>query len=204
MLRLGILASGNATDMQAIVDAISSHTLNASIQILICNKKDAGALVQAKKNNVMAVLIQSAGKEREVFDREVAQKLDESNIDLIVLIGYMRYLSPWFVKKYKNKIINIHPSLLPAFAGGMDKNVHQQVLDYGCKVSGCTLHFVDEGADTGSIIMQKAVEINENETVDTLKQKVQKAEQEILVKALQLFSEDRIKPSGRHVRILPP
>ena len=201
MLHLGILASTKGTDMQAIIDAINSKKLNATISVVVSNKQDAYALDRARNNNIKAVYVDSKGKDREKYDKEVAKVLDEKKVDLILLIGYMRILSPWFVRKYKNKIVNIHPSLLPAFAGGMNKDVHKKVLDYGCKVTGCTLHFVDENVDAGSIIMQKAVEISEDETVDSLKDKVQKAEQEIIVEALDLFYKDRIKIKGRKVII---
>ena len=201
MLHLGILASTKGTDMQAIIDAINSKKLNATISVVVSNKQDAYALDRARNNNIKAVYVDSKGKDREKYDKEVAKVLDEKKVDLILLIGYMRILSPWFVRKYKNKIVNIHPSLLPAFAGGMNKDVHKKVLDYGCKVTGCTLHFVDENVDAGSVIMQKAVEISEDETVDSLKDKVQKAEQEIIVEALDLFYKDRIKIKGRKVII---
>src|SRR3989338_9095921 len=151
MLRLGVLASTKATDMQAVIDAIKSKKLNAVISVVISNKKDAFALERARNHNIKAVFIDTKGKEREQFDKEVAKELDNNKVDLIILIGYMRILSSWFVNKYKNKIMNIHPSLLPAFAGGMDKDVHQEVLKNKEKVTGATLHFVDEGADTGPI-----------------------------------------------------
>ena len=201
MLHLGILASTKGTDIRAIIDAINSKKLNATISVVVSNKQDAYALDRARNNNIKAVYVDSKGKDREKYDKEVAKVLDEKKVDLILLIGYMRILSPWFVRKYKNKIVNIHPSLLPAFAGGMNKDVHKKVLDYGCKVTGCTLHFVDENVDAGSIIMQKAVEISEDETVDSLKDKVQKAEQEVIVEALDLFYKDRIKIKGRKVII---
>ncbi|MCD6557696.1 MAG: phosphoribosylglycinamide formyltransferase [Candidatus Aenigmarchaeota archaeon] len=202
MLNIGVLASTRGTDMQAVIDAIERGELDAKISVVISNKKDAYALERARKHNIKAVFLEAKGKEREEFDREVAKILDENGVELILLIGYMRYLSKWFVDKYRNKIMNIHPSLLPAFAGGMDKNVHAEILKYGCKVSGCTLHFVDEGADTGPIIAQKAVPIEEGETVDSLKEKVQKAEQEIIIKAIKLFAENKLKVEGRRVKIL--
>ena len=124
-------------------------------------------------------------------------------IDLILLIGYMRILSNEFVRRYRWRIMNIHPSLLPAFAGGMDLDVHRAVLDYGVKVTGCTLHFVDEGVDTGPIILQKPVKVDEDDTPETLKSKVQKAEQEIILEAIKLFKQGRLRVEGRRVRILP-
>lgn len=201
MLHLGILSSTKGTDVQAIIDTINSKRLNAIISVVISNKKHAFALERAKKYNIKSIFIDTKVKSREQYDKEVAEELAKSKVDLILLIGYMRILSPWFVRKYKNKIMNIHPSLLPAFAGGMDKDVHQEVLNYGCKVTGCTLHFVDESVDAGPIIMQKAVEINDDETVDSLKEKVQKAEQETILKTIDLFDRGKIEVKGKRVII---
>ena len=187
--------------MQAIIDAINSKKLNAVISVGISNKQDAYALERAKKYGIKAVFIDSKGKEREEYDREITKVLEENKVDLILLIGYMKILSPWFVRKYKNRIMNIHPSLLPAYAGGMDGDVHAEVLKNKEKVTGATLHFVDEGADTGPIILQKEVRIDENETVDSLKEKVQKAEQEIIVKAVDLYEKGKIKVEGEKVII---
>ena len=207
MIRLGILASTNATDMQAVIDAINAKKLNAVISVVVSNKKDAYALQRARSHNIKAVFIdipnfseiKDKEKQREAFDKEVSKILDENKVELILLIGYMRYLSKWFVSKYKNKIMNIHPSLLPKYAGGMDKNVHEEVLKNKENITGATLHFVDEGADTGPIILQKQVKVDENETVDTLKEKVQKAEQEIILKAIELFEKGKIKIEGNKV-----
>lgn len=193
MLKLAILASTKANDMQAVIDAIEQKKLNAEISVVISNKADAYALERARKHGIKSVFLDPKGKTREDYDKEISKILDENKVGLILLIGYMKYLSPWFVGKYRWKIMNIHPSLLPKFAGGMDKNVHQAVLDAGEKTTGCTLHFVDEGADTGPIIMQKEVKIERGETADTLKEKVQKAEQEVLLKAVKLYSEGKIK-----------
>jgi len=162
MLRIGILASTRATSSQALIDAIADKKLNAVISVLISNKANAFALERAKNHGIKAVFIESKGKEREQYDKEIAKTLDENNVDLILLIGYMRILSPWFVRKYRNRVMNIHPSLLPAFAGGMDKDVHQEVLNAKAKVTGCTLHFVDESVDGGKIIMQKKVKIEKD------------------------------------------
>ena len=201
MLRLGILASTRATDMQAVIDAINSKKLNAVISVVISNKPDAYALERAKSHKIRAVFIESKNKEREQFDKEVSKILDKNNADLILLIGYMRILSPWFVKKYKNKIMNIHPSLLPKYPGGMDLDVHKEVLKNREKITGCTLHFVDDSIDGGPIIMQKEVKIEQNETPDTLKAKVQKAEQEIIVKSIDLYEKGMIKVKGHEVII---
>lgn len=203
MLKLAILASTKATDMQAVIDAIGQKKLNAAISVVISNKADAYALERAKRHNIYAAFLDPKGKSREEYDKEISKILEQNKADLILLIGYMKYLSPWFVNKYRWKIINIHPSLLPKFAGGMDKNVHQAVLDAGEKVTGCTLHFVDEGADTGPIILQKEVRISKGENADTLKGKVQKAEQEVLLKAIDLFSRGKIRVDADKIKILP-
>ncbi|HLC60654.1 MAG TPA: phosphoribosylglycinamide formyltransferase [Candidatus Nanoarchaeia archaeon] len=213
MLKIGVLASTKGTDMQAVIDAINSKKLNAEISVVVSDKKDSYALERANNHKIKTVfinpknfIIENNGeigklKSREEFDREVAKILDENKVILILLIGYMRYLSPWFVSKYKYKIMNIHPSLLPKYAGGMDKNVHEEVLKNKEKIAGATLHFVDEGTDTGPIIMQKEVMIDENETVGSLKEKVQKAEQEIIIKAVDLFEKGKIKVKKNKVII---
>ena len=201
ILNIGVLASTKATDLQAVIDAIQAKQLNSKISVVVSNKGDAYALERAKKHNIEAVFINSKDKEREDFDREVNDVLEKYDVDLILAIGYMRILSGWFVNKWKNKIMNIHPSLLPAFAGGMDKDVHTEVLKAGVKETGCTLHFVTEEVDSGPIIMQKKVDVAENETIESLKAKVQKAEQEVIVKALKLYYEGKMKVEGSKVVI---
>ncbi|PKP54631.1 MAG: phosphoribosylglycinamide formyltransferase [Candidatus Altiarchaeales archaeon HGW-Altiarchaeales-3] len=201
-LKLGILASTSGTDLQAIINAIESVELNAEISVVISNKEDAYALERARNHKIFAVFIDPSEKTREEFDRAASKELDACGVELILLIGYMRYMSPWFVQKYKNKIMNVHPSLLPAFAGGMDMNVHKEILDWGCKVSGCTIHFVDEGADTGPIIIQKAIPLIEGETVNSLRKKVQDLEGKAFVEAIRLFGMRKLNVEGRIVRIL--
>ncbi len=201
MIKLGILASTKGTDMQAIIDAIESKKLDAEIAVVISDKKDAYALKRAEKHNVKAIFLDSKGKKREEYDKEISKILEEEGVELILLIGYMKLISPWFVNKYLNKVMNIHPSLLPAFAGGMDLNVHEEVIKQGLKTTGCSLIFIDEGADTGPIISQKEVEVEENDTPETLKEKVQKAEQEVLMEGIRLFAEGKIKVSGKRVEI---
>jgi len=217
-MNIGVLASTKATDLQAVIDGIETKKLNVKISVVISNKEDAYALERARKHDIDAVFVDSNGKQffiefkgvqnkdkeqqREQIDRYIANVLDNHNVDLILLIGYLRILSSWFVNKYKNKIINIHPSLLPAFAGGMDKDVHAEVLKVGVKETGCTLHFVTKDVDSGPIIFQKKVKVEENENVDSLKEKVQKVEQEVIVKALKLFEEGKIKVEDGKVKIL--
>lgn len=149
-----------------------------------------------------AIFLDPKGKEREDYDKEVDKLLKEHNVELVLLIGYMKIMSSWFVNKWLNKVMNIHPSLLPKYAGGMDKGVHEAVLEAGDKVTGASLIFIDEGADTGPIILQKEVDVVEGETVDSLKEKVQKAEQEIIIKGIELFRDGKLKVEGRIVHIL--
>ncbi len=200
MLEIGILGSTRGTDLSAIVESINKGKLKdlAEIAIIISDREDSRILEKAKKYEIKHYYLSTWGKEREHYDKEIASILDEHNVELITLIGYMRLFSSWFVKKYKNKIMNIHPSLLPSFPG-MDRNIHKNVLEYGCKVSGCTLFFVDEGKDTGPIIMQKAVSVYENDNIDTLKARVQKAEQEIYPEAIRLYALEKLKIKGRKV-----
>lgn len=201
-LRIAVLASTRATDMQAIIDKIKSGELGAEIVCVISNKKDAYALERARMNNIEAIFIDPKGKDPETYDKEILAELKKRRADLVLLIGYNRYITKVLIDEYRNRIMNIHPSLLPAFPG-WDKEVHRAVLEYGCKITGCTLHFVDENLDAGPIILQKAVEVREDDTVDTLKERVQRAEQEILIEGIKLFMEGRLKVEGRKVRILP-
>lgn len=194
-INIAVLGSTKGTDMQAIIEA------GIPIKMVIANKEKAGILEKAEKAGISFKFISQKDKTREEFDEEVMKVLDENKIDLVLLIGYMRFLSKPFVDKYENKIMNVHPSLLPKFAGGMDKNVHQEILDAGETETGATIHFVDEGADTGPIVLQEKVPIEENETVDSLKKKVQKLEGEMFIKAIDLFSEGKIEVKNNKVII---
>jgi phosphoribosylglycinamide formyltransferase-1 len=188
MIHLAVLGSTKGTDLQAIIDAIKAKQLRASIEVVISNKADAYILERAHEQGLNAILIESKGKTREAYDAEVLNELKKYQVDLVLLIGYMRILSPEFVRAFPHKIINVHPSLLPAFAGGMDINVHEEVLKAGVKETGCTIHYVDEGVDTGEIIMQKKYTIAPGETVESLKQNIQKLEGEAFVEVIRMFS----------------
>ncbi|HIK01000.1 TPA: phosphoribosylglycinamide formyltransferase [archaeon] len=200
-LKIGVLASTRGTDLQAIIDAINSGKLNAEIACVISNKAEAFVLERARNHNIEAIFIDVKGKNRDEYDKEVSKELDKRGIELICLIGYMRIVSDWFVKKYCSRIINVHPSLLPAFAGGMDKDVHTEVLKAGLKETGCTIHFVTEQVDGGPIIIQKKVPVLANDTPDSLKERVQAAEKVAYVEAIKLFSENKLKVSGSKVLI---
>ena len=202
-LSIAVLGSTRGTDIEGLVDAIRKGELDAEIAIVISDRKDAYILERAQNHGIPGLFINPKDfKTREDFDKKVIEKLNNEEIDLVLLIGYMRILSGYFIKQYKNRIMNIHPSLLPAFAGGMDLDVHKLVIEQGIKVTGCTLHFVDEGTDTGPIILQEAVKVEESDTPESLKKKVQEAEQKIIVEAVKLFQNSQLKVEGRKVRIL--
>ena len=196
--RIAIFASTNATSSEGLFQA---DLENIEIKFFLCNKPDCGAMQRAKDNNIKTIFVDPKDKSREEYDQECMKYLDEENIDLVLLIGYMRILSKEFVEKWGSKCMNVHPSLLPAFGGGMDRDVHQEVLDSGVKVTGCTIHFITEEADEGPIIAQAAVKITEDETVDSLKEKVQTEEKRLFVEAVKLFSEGKIKVEGQKVKI---
>ncbi|MFH0819002.1 MAG: phosphoribosylglycinamide formyltransferase [Patescibacteria group bacterium] len=187
-INIAVLGSTSGTDLQAIIDAKQEGKLeNIDLSVVISNQQKAYILKRAEKNNIPAVFVDAKGKTREEYDHALLGILKVYKIDFILCIGWMRILSPKFVQTYKKKIANIHPSLLPKYAGGMDLNVHAEVLKNNEKESGCTLHWIDEGVDTGEIITQKKVEIKDNETSESLKKKVQKAEGELFVEFLKNY-----------------
>ena len=202
MVKLGILASTKGSDMQGIIEAIEAKKLDAEIAVVISDKEDAYALERARKHNLKAVFLDPKGKDKEEYDKEIDGILTENKVELVLLIGYMKLISPWFVKKWKNKVMNIHPSLLPAYAGGMDLDEHKEVLKRGCKITGPSLIFIDEGTDTGPIILQKAVDVEDNDMAGTLKAKVQEAEVELLLEGIELFTNNKLKVEGKRVKIL--
>lgn len=203
-MNLAVLASTSGTDLQAIIDEIKVGTMpGIDLKCVVSNREDCGALEKARQAGIEAVFVPAKGLERESFDQKVAEVLDERGIDLIAMVGYMRIVSPWFVEKYRNKMMNVHPSLLPSFSG-MDRSVHEDILEYGCKVSGATIHFVDEGADTGPIILQEAVQIQEDETPDGLREKVQNLEKKMYPEAIRLFAAGKLEVvENRRVKIMP-
>ncbi|MBW2981669.1 phosphoribosylglycinamide formyltransferase [Candidatus Woesearchaeota archaeon] len=203
VLKIAVLGSTKGTDLQAIIDEIKEERLvDVELSFVLSNVEDAYILERAREHKFKAVFLDPKDKDREAYDKEVDKLLQEHNVDLVLLIGYMKLMSNWFVEKWRNKVMNIHPSLLPAYAGGMDLNVHEEVLKRGCKVSGCSLIFIDEGADTGPIIIQKTCKINNDETADTLKVKVQRLEGKALLEGIKLFKDGKIKIEGKKVHIL--
>ncbi|VVC76553.1 Phosphoribosylglycinamide formyltransferase [Aquicella siphonis] len=188
MIRLGILASTRGTNLDAVVAAIRARRLSASIEIVISNKADAPVLERAAAFGLKTEYIDPAGLTREAFDRKTSEILSHYAVDLVVLIGYMRILSAGFIAAWKNRVINVHPSLLPAHAGLMDMDVHRAVLASGEKVTGCTVHHVTEQVDGGPVILQKTCLVNAHDTPEILKNRVQQLEGEALVAAIQDLS----------------
>ncbi|MCR5736093.1 MAG: phosphoribosylglycinamide formyltransferase [Eubacterium sp.] len=189
MIRVGVMVSGGGTNLQAILDAVDAGKItNASIEVVISNKKDAYALERAKNHGIEAVAVSPKDYEtREAFNQALIEVTDSYNLDLIVLAGFLVVLPKEFVKKYEGKIINIHPSLIPSFCGDgfYGLHVHEAALARGVKVTGATVHFVDEGTDTGPIIYQKAVEVLPDDTPETLQKRVmEQAEWKILPEAI--------------------
>lgn len=185
MIRLAILGSTRGTNMLAIINAIRQQQLSASIEIVLSNKQDALILDKAREHHLNEQFVNPEGLERAEFDRKISDLLHQNKIELVVLIGYMRLLSADFVMQWHSKIINVHPSLLPAFAGKMDLDVHQSVLDEGISETGCTIHYVTKEVDKGPVLLQKRCAVLETDTAQTLKERVQSLEGIALVEAIQ-------------------
>ena len=193
-MRVAIFASGSGTNLQAIIDA---QIKTIEIALVFSNKSDAYAIERAKNHNLpVEVIDHKSFESREDFDSEIVRILEPYNLDLVILAGYMRILSPELVRAYKGKIINIHPALLPSFPG---INSARQALEYGVKYTGVTVHFVDEGVDTGPIILQSIVEIEDRDTEESLLQKIHKVEHQIYPEAIELVSSGQIELNGRRV-----
>ncbi len=203
MLEIGVLGSTKGSDLPAVIESTRQGELRglARIAMVISDKEDSGILRKARKFGIRNYYL-DPGEMGLDYEKKIAQILDAHNVQLIVLIGYMRLFTAWFVRKYEHRIMNIHPSLLPSFPG-IDRAVHASVLDCGCKVSGCTLFFVDEGKDTGPIIVQEAVPVLEDDNIDGLKARVQKAEQKALPKGIKLYALGKLRVEGKKVKILP-
>ena len=196
---LGVLASGRGTDLQSIIDAVGRGEVHAKIGVVLSDKPDAYALERAKKAGIPAFCIDRKQYDgREPFEEALIAALEEKGVTLVVLAGFMRILTPLFVRHYKGRILNIHPALLPSFPGA---HAHRDVLAYGVKVSGCTIHFVDEGTDSGPIIAQAAVPVLDDDTEDTLGARVLAEEHKFYPQVIEWYCEGRLHIEGRHVRI---
>jgi len=210
-LRIGVLASGRGSNLQAIIEAVEKGTLTATIALVLCNKADAQALDRARQHGAAEIFLDPkpfATKSsdptekqaaREAYDRAILAVLKKHDVHLVILAGYMRIVTQVLIGAYPNRIMNIHPSLLPAFPG---LDVQQKALDWGVKVAGCTVHFVTEGVDEGPIIIQAAVPVLESDTAETLSARILAEEHRIYPRAIQLYAEGRLKVEGRRVHIL--
>ena len=198
-LRLAVLASGRGSNLQAIIDAIEEGRLKAVLAVVISNKAGAEALERARKHGAPAVFLDpKATPGREAYDAVILEQLRKHDAGLVALAGYMKIVTRVLIDAYANRIMNIHPSLLPSFPG---LKAQQQTLDWGVKVSGCTVHFVEEGVDTGPIIRQAAVPVLEGDTAESLEARILAEEHRIYPEAIQLFAEGRLTVEGRRVHI---
>lgn len=203
LMRLGVLLSGRGSNLQAIIDAIDAGRLTARIAVVISNKKDAAGLERAHKHGVPDIFLDPkpfAGQpdSRESYDRTLLEILQKHEVDLILLAGYMKIVTPVLVKAYENRMMNIHPSLLPSFPG---LEVQKKAIEHGCKIAGCTVHFVTEGVDEGPIIIQAAVPIHETDTPETLAGRILEQEHQIYPRAVQLYAEGKLRVEGRRVAV---
>lgn len=193
---LGILLSGRGSNFEAIADNVASGALDAKIAVVISNRPDALGIESARRRGLNALVIPSKGKVREEHDRAVAAALREHQVDFVCLAGYMRLLSPWFVQQFPDRILNIHPALLPAFPG---LEAQKQAFDYGVKLSGCTVHFVDENLDHGAIIVQKVVPVLDNDDAHTLAARILEQEHKAYSEAIAIVLGGNYRIEGRRV-----
>jgi phosphoribosylglycinamide formyltransferase 1 len=196
MKNLGILLSGRGSNFEAIARKVEAGRIPARIAVVISNREDAAGLARAREMRLETRFVPSQGKSREAYDREVVTALKEFRVDLVCLAGFMRVLSPYFVREFPGRILNIHPALLPAFPG---LEAQKQALEAGVKFSGCTVHIVDEGVDTGPIVCQSVVPVLDDDTVETLSARILKKEHRIYSEAIALLLGDRIRIEGRRV-----
>jgi len=199
-VNIGALVSGRGSNLQAIIDNIETDALSADVSVVISDEADAYALERAKKHNIPAVHVSARGfkGKRDEYDALLVKELQKHNVELVVLAGFMRIITPTLLKAFPNRVMNIHPALLPAFPG---LHVQKAALEHGVKFSGCTVHFVDEGMDSGSIIIQAVVPVLDNDTEDSLSARILKQEHKIYSRAIQLFAEGRLRVEGRRVLV---
>lgn len=192
--RIAILLSGRGSNFEAIAENVAAGRINAEIALVISSRADAPGLERARQRGLPTTFLPSKGLEREAYDRHVVAALRETQADLVCLAGFMRLLSPYFIREFPNRILNIHPSLLPAFPG---LEAQRQALEHGVKVSGCTVHIVDEQLDHGPIILQACVPVQDDDTVETLSARILKEEHRIYSEAIHLVLNDRVRIEGR-------
>ena len=196
MKRLGILLSGRGSNFEAIADSVSAGRIDAAIAVVISNRSEARGLEVARQRGLNAVLIPSKGLDREVYDRMLVAELRKHEVDLVCLAGFMRLLSAYFVREFPRRILNIHPSLLPAFPG---LEAQHQALEHGVKISGCTVHFVDEFLDAGPIVVQAAVPVLDSDTEEALAARILEQEHRIYTEAINVVLSGKFRVDGRRV-----
>ncbi|MDI6640249.1 MAG: phosphoribosylglycinamide formyltransferase [Methanocellales archaeon] len=199
-INIGVLASVSSWggNLASIIEHVKRGELNVNIAVVICDGPNAPILDMAKEHNIRNMIISPDGKSSEEYDDELISCLKENSVDLVVMDGYMRILSPRVISAYRNKIMNVHPALLPSFPG---LNAWQQALDYGVKISGCTIHFADENVDSGPIILQSAVPVRDDDTVESLRKRILMEERRLYIEAIRLFAEGKLRVRGRRVEI---
>ena len=196
-MNIAVLCSGSGTNLQAIIDSVKSGYIPAKIALIVSDNESALALERAKKSGIETLILNKKDfKTRDDFDKEIVRNLKKRNVELVVLAGYMRLLGRYFIKEFKFRIMNIHPALLPSFKG---THGIKDALEYGVKVTGPTVHFVDEELDHGAIILQRALEVKDDDTEETLLERVHKEEHKIYPEAIKLFVEGKLKIQGRRV-----
>jgi len=201
-LRIGALASGGGSNLQSIIDSCLQNTISAEVALVLSNNPEAGALTRAANAGIPALCIDHRQfGSREEFDKAMVDALRSAGVELVVLAGFMRLISPVFLEAFSGRIMNIHPALLPAFPG---LHVQRKALEYGARFAGCTVHFVDDGVDTGPIIIQAVVPVLDDDTEQSLSARILQQEHRIYPRAIQLFAEGRLHIEGRRVRISPP
>lgn len=195
--RIGVLLSGRGSNFEALADSVAAGRIpNAEIALVLSNREGAGGIEKARARGIETCVIPSKGLEREAYDKLAVAALREKNVDLVCLAGYMRLLSPYFVAAFPNRILNIHPSLLPSFPG---LESQRQALEHGAKFSGCTVHFVDENLDAGPIVLQAVVPIEDADTPETLSERILREEHRIYSEAVRIVLEGRYRMDGRRV-----
>ena len=194
--RLAILLSGRGSNFEAIADSVAASRIQAEIAVVLSNRAGVPGIAKAEQRGIPTLVIPSKGLEREEYDRRVVAELKARQVDLVCLAGFMRLLSPYFIRAFPNRILNIHPSLLPAFPG---LEAQRQALEHGAKISGCTVHFVDENLDAGPIIVQASVPVLDDDTVEALAERILREEHRIYSEAINLVLEDRVYIQGRRV-----
>jgi phosphoribosylglycinamide formyltransferase 1 len=199
-IRIGVLVSGRGSNLQAIIDNIEQGGLSAEVAAVISDQADAFALERAKKHGIPGIHVSAKGYKgkRDDYDALLVKELQRHNVELVVLAGFMRIITPTLLRAFPNRVLNIHPALLPSFPG---LHVQKAALEHGVKFSGCTVHFVDEGMDTGPIIIQAVVPVLDNDTEDTLSARILKQEHVIYSRAIQLFAEGKLRIEGRRVLV---